>query len=223
MPASSPSLPAGHVRPSLGYAGLEPIGRIEHERSLRDLKRTAHALVAKRRIDVAHVGRHRPREQKRLLRHVSDLPSQIMLGHIANIDAVDANRARAHIAEPLYEFKDRRFPRSRRADDGKRSACGNGEAHVLENALALIVVTKRHVIENHLGEDRRFPRSRRADDGKRSACGNGEAHVLENALALIVVTKRHVIENHLGAPRAAIGRIGNDAAKLIRRDSRSIA
>ena len=99
-------------------------------------------------VAIAQVARHRTREQPRLLRHVSDMPANLVLRKVAQIDAVQANGALRGIVEAKQELGHRRLARTRRAHNRGGLPATTGKAQVAQGVLVGIVKTERHMVEH---------------------------------------------------------------------------
>ena len=55
-----------------------------------------------------------------LLRYVADLLAQVVLRHLADVDAVQQDRPLGHVVEAGNQVDDRRFAGPGRADEGRR-------------------------------------------------------------------------------------------------------
>lgn len=93
------ALTAREARAALGYRSIEPLGLIEHKGALGNLQRMEHVGISRALVAKAQVARHRAREQPRLLRHVSDMPANLTLRKVAQVNAVQANGALRGIVE----------------------------------------------------------------------------------------------------------------------------
>ena len=98
------ALTAREVRAALGYRSIEPLGLIEHKGALGNLQRMEHVSLGRALVAKAQVARHRTREQPRLLRHVSDMPANLTLRKVAQIDAIQANGTLRGIVETQQEL-----------------------------------------------------------------------------------------------------------------------
>ena len=84
------ALSARGVRAALRDQRLEPVGHLGNELlGLRDAQRAPHLVITGVRIAVADVARDGATEQERLLRDEADLAPQVLLLHVAHVDAVD--------------------------------------------------------------------------------------------------------------------------------------
>jgi hypothetical protein len=86
-------------------------------------------------------------EQEGVLRHQRDLSAQGIEAHVANVDAADADRARARIEEAQQQRGDGGLAGARRADERDPLAFGDREAHAVERGAVGAVVSERDVVE----------------------------------------------------------------------------
>ncbi|MCY1518954.1 hypothetical protein D9M68_536900 [compost metagenome] len=106
--------------------------------------------VARVRAPVADVVADGVVEQHGVLRHDADRRPQAGLRHVADVLAVDQNRAAVGVVEAEQQARDGGFARARRAHDGNGLAGGDREADALQDRPAG-VVAEMHVAEFHLG------------------------------------------------------------------------
>ena len=101
-------------------------------------------------------------EQHRVLRHDADRAPQAVLGHVAEILAVDLDRAVIDVVEAEQQPRDRRFAGAARADDRDRAAGRHAEIDTSLQDRAARVVAEIDMVER---------RSRRAADRSAGAPG----------------------------------------------------
>ena len=136
------------VRAALRHRGIEPLRLIEHKGALGNLECMKHVGLSRVFVAKAQIACHGAREQPRLLRHVSDMPANLVLRKVAQINAVQANGALGGIVEAQQELGHRRFARACRANDRSRLTATAGKAQVAQGVLVGIVKAKRHVVEH---------------------------------------------------------------------------
>ena len=107
-----------------------------------------HVSLSRVFVAKAQVACHGTREQPRLLRHVSDMPANLVLRKVAQINAVQANGALGGIVEAQQELGHRRLARARRADDRGRLTAATGKVQIAQRVLVGVVKTKRHMVEH---------------------------------------------------------------------------
>ena len=98
---------------------------------------------------IANIAFHRAAEQERLLRNIAQLASQRMQRQIADVDAVDSDRALRRIRETLDKLDDRRLSRAGRAHDSRHFSGRRREAHVLQHAVLRAGVFEAHIVERY--------------------------------------------------------------------------
>ena len=79
------------------------------------------------RVAEANVVSHGSREQEWVLQHDAVAPPQLRQIHVADVDAVDANRALLHVVEAQQQRDDRGLARAGVADKRDRFAGIDGE------------------------------------------------------------------------------------------------
>ena len=107
--------------------------------------------------DVLHDGRA---EEVRVLEHEPELPPEVVLPEVADVDAVDRDRSAAHLVEAREEIDDGRLAGPRRADERDRLAGLRLERDVVEDERVW-PVAKRDVVELHASADLRQRACRR--------------------------------------------------------------
>ena len=142
------ALAARKVRAALRHRGIEPLRLIEHKGALGNLERMKHVGLSRVFVAKAQVACHGAREQPRLLRHVSDMPANLVLRKVAQVGAVQANGALGGIMEAQQELGHRRLARTRRADDRGRLTAATGKVQIAQCVLVGVVKTKRHMVEH---------------------------------------------------------------------------
>jgi len=99
-------------------------------------------LVRRVRRAVAEVAGDRAAEQERLLGDDPDLVPDVVLGHLADVDAVERDRPAGHVVEARDEVDEGRLAAAGAADDGGRLT-GRGT----ERDPAEARVAEFHVVE----------------------------------------------------------------------------
>ena len=77
-------------------------------------------------------------EQERILQHDAEAAAQIVEIHVADVDAVDADRALLHVVEAQQQRDDRGLAGAGVADDGDGLAGFDGEGDVAENPVGFV-------------------------------------------------------------------------------------
>ena len=129
-------LPTRQREPALADHGVVPVGKRHDE--VVGLGRARGGLdvgVGRIRLPVRDVVAHALGEQEAVLEHDADLRSQRLERHVAHVDAVDAHGTGGDVVEARDEQRDRRLPRSRRADDRDTLARLDRELEALEHRL----------------------------------------------------------------------------------------
>ena len=67
-----------------------------------------------------------------------------------DVHAADGDAARGRLVQPLEQVHHRGLAAARAAQHGRRGACRDGEAHVLEDGHAVIRVGKAHMVEHDI-------------------------------------------------------------------------
>ena len=142
------ALTARKVRAALGNRSVEPLRLIEYKGALGNLERMKHVGLSRVFVAKAQIACHGTREQPCLLRHVSDMPANLALRKVAQINTVQANGAPGGIVEAQQELGHRRLARTRRAYDSGRLTAATGKVQITQRVLVGIVKTKRHMIEH---------------------------------------------------------------------------
>ncbi len=104
-------------------------------------------LVAGILIGIAQVALDRAREQDALLRDVADLVAQVVLGDLADIDAVHQDRAIGDIVEARDQVDDGGFARAGGADEGGGLAGLGGKADIVQHILFSARVAEDDIAE----------------------------------------------------------------------------
>ena len=122
------ALAAGEAQALLADAGLRAVGELRDEVRLRDLERLGEHRIGIRRTVAQlgpaeqHVLAHRRREQGRVLERHRDVPTQLLAGEVADVDAVEAHGAAGHVVQTGRERGQRRLARPGQADERHRLA-----------------------------------------------------------------------------------------------------
>ena len=99
---------------------------------------------------VADVVRDGAGEEHRLLRDEADLRAQVLLGHVAHVDAVHEDASAVHVVEARDQADERRLARARAADDGGHLSRQRREADVAQGGQLGAVIVEAHVLELHV-------------------------------------------------------------------------
>src|SRR5690606_14016139 len=83
---------------------------------------------------------HRAMEERGVLRHHADLPAQAVLGHLADVLAVDLDPAALRVAEPQQQVDEARLAGAGAADDADLLAGADGEVDAGKPAMAAAVM-----------------------------------------------------------------------------------
>ena len=104
--------------------------------------RAAAADLLERRVGAAEgdVLADRGGEQEALLRHDAELPAQRAHLHVAQVVAVDADRALGRVVEARQQLHERRLAGARVADERDGLAGGDAEVDAVQHLGALAVV-----------------------------------------------------------------------------------
>ena len=121
---------------------------------MRRARRLVHLRVARLRPAVANVVKDRVVEEHRVLGDDADRRAQARLLHLAQVGAIDEDRARSDVVKAIQEARDGRLAGARMAHHRDAMAGGDGEAHVEED-LPRPLVTKVDVAEFHRRRPRR--------------------------------------------------------------------
>ncbi len=113
-----------------------------------------HFVVRRIEPAVADVLHHARAEQIRLLQHQAEHPAQLGLPHVAQIHAVDLDRAIVDLVEAREQVDDRGLARTGRADERDALTGPSVERHVVDD-LRAGHVAERDVIERDVALHRR--------------------------------------------------------------------
>src|SRR5665648_583286 len=149
-PCDGQTLPltAGDAGSALGDGCLELFRHLGDELpALSDLQITPELLVGGVVVAVAQVARHRAAEQKRLLRHETDATPEVLLRHVADVDAVDEDAAAGNVVEPRNETDERGLAAAGAADDSRHLARTGREADAAEHRVFGARIAELDVLE----------------------------------------------------------------------------
>ena len=141
------TLPAGEVRAALRHTGVQSERQFLDEAGLGHLKRVPHLLLGGVGIAVPQVVCDRAGEQPGLLRHVGDVLTQLVLGHVLDVAAVQEHAAVGRVEQAQHQPGDRRLAGTGRADDGGGLSAAAGERQVVQRVLLRIREAEREVVE----------------------------------------------------------------------------
>ena len=86
----------------------------------------------------ANVVSHGAGEEERVLQHHAVAPPQFGQVHVADVDAVDANRALLHVVEAQQQRDDGGLARAGVADDRDRVARIDGERNIAQHPVVVV-------------------------------------------------------------------------------------
>ena len=138
-------LPAGQVRALDGHRRVQPALRLNKVERLRAARGLEQLLVRKAAAE-ADVLADRIFKQRVVLEHDAELRAQVGRRIVADVDAVDLDRARLDVVVAHQGADNRRLARAGRADDAERFAALQRKVEAAHREAAA-VVAERHVAE----------------------------------------------------------------------------
>ncbi len=133
-------LTARQLQPALADHRPVALGKLADEViDLRQSRRLVDLLLGGIRTPVLDVVEDRIVEEHGILRHHADRRTQALLGHIANVLAVDGHATGGDIVEAEQDAPYGRLPRPRRANNGHHLASWHLERDVLQDRPVRLV------------------------------------------------------------------------------------
>ena len=143
-------LSAGQVHALGAYYRGVAVGKAADERvRLGGLRRLDHLGVGRPRPAAPDVLRDALAKEVGILEHQAEAAHQLILAHLADVDAADENLARIDVPEACDKVREGRFARAARPDDRAHRACGDFQRDVAQRRLRVVFVGKSHVSKGH--------------------------------------------------------------------------
>ena len=147
--ATSCRWPADSRPPRLPTIGVVPLGQRRDEVMGSDRScRCLHLVVTGRWTPEADVVRDGVGEEEVLLGDHDDGPSQVLLGQVSDVDAVEPHGALDGVVEAGNQPRDGRLAGTRGTDQRQRLPCGNVQVEVGQDVD--LAVGEGHVVEVEL-------------------------------------------------------------------------
>ncbi len=139
------ALTARERDPALADHRVVPVGQaVDELLRLRELGRSFDRLVRSVDDSEGDVLAHGCREEERVLRDDADRPPERAERHVAHVDAVELDAARARVVEAADQCRERRLAGTRVSDQRGRRARLELEVDAVQDDAA------RHVLEAHV-------------------------------------------------------------------------
>jgi hypothetical protein len=163
------ALAAREVRARLADRRLEAVGQVADERlGLGDPEGRPQLVVGGVRLAEAEVAGDRAREQEGLLRDQADPIPEVLALDVADVDAVDVERALGDVVEARDQVDERALAAAGAADDRGRPARRDVERDVVQDRVLGAGIAELDVPERHRARRRgRGDRLRLVADGRR--------------------------------------------------------
>lgn len=150
---------AGQVHAFGAYYRGVAMGKAVYERvRLGGLRGLDHLVVGRPRPAAPDVLRDALAKEVGILEHQAEAAHQLILAHLADVDAADENLARIDVPEAGDEVREGRFARAARPDDRAHRAGGDFQRDVAQRRLRVVFVGESHVPKGHRGVLRGFRR-----------------------------------------------------------------
>src|SRR5947209_17329835 len=117
--------------------------------NMRLLRRLDHIIQGRSQTSNLDVLTNRPLEQHRFLKYQADILPQHMQRVLTDIKPIDLDRTVLKIVEARDQFRERRFPTARVADQGYLATGWNMERNALENGPVLLIA-ETHILKGNL-------------------------------------------------------------------------
>ena len=145
-------LAAGQVDALGAYHGGVAVGQPAYERiGLGGLRCLDDLLVGRSRPAAPDVVRDALAEQVGILEHQAEAAHQLVLAHLAHVDAADEHLARIDVPEAGDEVGEGRFARAARPHDRAHRAGGDVERDVAQGRPCAVPVREGHIPQGHRG------------------------------------------------------------------------